>query len=156
MVEQAKANEAVQGIFNNFNAPPKKSGIEYKILNGEDLVKVIEINKKTVASEVVKLKIEGNNKYYGNLVLKFNEDNLNDSDLDIYKMINDCPQIRKNFYVKRKIIETSDMIYIIVDRLDYRNTIKKQFKSYENIFLDNNGYFNPVINGYSPYIHYLN
>lgn len=98
--EQAKANEAVQNIFDGWNnsSPPKKSGIEYKILNGEDLVKVIEIKKKTIVSEAVKLKIEGNNKYYGNLVLKFNEDNLNDSDLDIYKLINDCPQIRKNFY----------------------------------------------------------
>ena len=130
-------------------APPKKSGIEYKIFTGEDLVKVIEINKDTIVSEVVKFKVEGNNKYYGNLVLKFSDDNLNDPDLDIYKLINDCPQIKKNFYEKRKITETSDIIFMITDRLEYRNTIKKQFQIYENIFLDNNGYFNSSINGNS-------
>ena len=128
------------------SAPPKKSGIEYKIFTGEDLIKVLEINKKTIVSEVIKFRIEGNNKYYGNMVLKFNEDNLNDPYLDIYKLINDCPQIKKNFYEKRKIVETSDILYMVVDRLDYRNTIKKQFNLYENIFLGNNGYFVPVNN----------
>ena len=81
-------------------APPKKSGIEYKIFTGEDLIKVIEINKKTIVSEVIKFRIDGNNKYYGNMVLKFNEDNLNDQYLDIYKLINDWPQIKKIFYEK--------------------------------------------------------
>ena len=136
-------------LNNPVHAPPKKSGIEYKMFTGEDLVKVIEINKDTIVSEVVKFKVEGNNKYYGNLVLKFSDDNLNDPDLDIYKLINDCPQIKKNFYEKRKITETSDIIFMITDRLEYRNTIKKQFQIYENIFLDNNGYFNSSINGNS-------
>ena len=119
------------------------------MFTGEDLVKVIKINKKTIVSEVVKFKVEGNNKYYGNLVLKFSDYNLNDPDLDIYKLINDCPQIKKNLYEKRKITETSDIIYMVTDRLDYRNTIKKQFNIYENIFLDTNGYFNSLINGNS-------
>ena len=117
------------------------------MFTGEDLIKVIEINKRTIVSEVVKFKVEGHNKYYGNLVLKFSDDNLNDPDLDIYKLINDCPQIKKNFYEKRKITETSDIIFMITDRLDYRHTIKKKLKIYENIFLDNNGYFNSLING---------
>ena len=130
-------------------APPKKSGIEYKMFTGKDLIKVFEINKRTIVSEVVKFKVEGHNKYYGNLVLKFSDDNLNDPDLDIYKLINDCPQIKKNFYEKRKITETSDIIFMIIDRLNYRNAIKKQLQIYENIFLDNNGYFNSLINGNS-------
>lgn len=119
------------------------------MFTGEDLIKVIEINKRTIVSEVVKFKVEGHNKYYGNLILKFNDDNLNDPDLDIYKLINDFPQIKKNVYEKRKITETSDIIFMITDRLDYRHTIKKQFQIYENIFLDNNGYFNSLINGNS-------
>ena len=57
---------------------------------------------------MVKFKVEGHNKYYGSLVLKFSDDNLNVPDLDIYKLINDCPQIKKNFYEKRNITETSD------------------------------------------------
>lgn len=125
--------------FNKLNdappALPKKSGIEYKMFTGEDLVKVIEINKDTIVSEVVKFKIEGNNKYYGNLVLKFSDDNLNDPDLDIYKLINDCPQIKKNFYEKRKITETSDIIFMITDRLEYRNTIKNNSKFMRIYFL---------------------
>jgi len=149
---------AVGGIFDGIGAkqipgpkpaPPKKSGIEYKMFTGEDLIKVIEINKRTIVSEVVKFKVEGYNKYYGNLVLKFSDDNINDPDLDIYRLINDCPQIKKNFYEKRKITETSDIIFMITDRLDYRHTIKKQFQIYESIFLDNNGYFNSLINGNS-------
>ena len=141
----------MNNIFNSWGAvvppaPPKKSGIEYKIFTGEDLIKVIEINKKTIVSEVIKFRIDGNNKYYGNMVLKFNEDNLNDPYLDIYKLINDCPQIKKSFYEKRKVVETSDILYMVVDRLNYRNTIKKQFNLYETIFLDNNGYFVPANN----------
>ena len=34
------------------------------------------------------------------------------------------------------------MIFMITDRIEYEKTIKKQFKVYENIYLDNyNGYF---------------
>ena len=159
-IDNSKEFNAAKNAYDNIwsqiggiSAPPKKSGIEYKIFTGEDLIKVIEINKRTIVSEVVKFKVEGHNKYYGNLVLKFSDDNLNDPDLDIYKLINDCPQIKKNFYEKRKITETSDIIYMVTDRLDYRNSIKKQFQIYENIFLDNNGYFTSLINGnsYTPF-----
>ena len=48
-------------------APPIKKSFESSILTGE--IKPIEINKKTIVSEIIKLKVEGINKYYGNLVL---------------------------------------------------------------------------------------
>ena len=151
-----EAKNSVDGIFNNFGGkiisnPPRKSGIEYKFMTGEDLIKVIEINQKTIVSEVVKFKIEGQNKYHGNLVLKFSQENLNDPNLDIYKLINDCPQIKKNYYEKKRIVETSDIIYIITDRLDFSNAIKKQFNIDDYIYLDNNGYFNRSIKKYYPY-----
>ena len=151
-----EAKNAMEGLFNNFGGkkisnPPRKSGIEYKFMTGEDLIKVIEINKKTIVSEVVKFKIEGQNKYHGNLVLKFSQENLNDPNLDIYKLINDCPQIKQNYYKKNRIVETSDIIYIITDRLDFSPAIKKQFNIDDYIYLDNNGYFNRSIKKYCPY-----
>lgn len=138
----------------SIQAPPKKKGIEYKFFTGEDLIKIIEIDKKTIVSEIVKFKVEGNNKYYGNLVLKFNKDNLNDPNLDICKLIENCPQIKKN-NEKRKIIETSDIIYMITDRLETLNkTYDKQFNVYETIYFDNiNGCFNSFnyFNSYIPF-----
>ena len=145
-------NDFFNSIGGKYAAPPKKYlGIEYTFFTGKDIVRAIEINKKTIVSEVIKFKVEGKNEYYGNLVLKFNEDDLNDQNLDICKLIKNSPQIKKNNYSYRKIIETSDMIFMITDRLEYNHTIKKQFNVYENIYLDNlNGCFNYSININSP------
>ena len=116
-------------------APPKKK--TYNILT--ELLRPFEINKKTIVSEIMKFKIEGDNKYYTNLVLKFNETDLNDNNLDICKLIRNCPQIKKNNFQYRKITETSDMIFMITDRIEYEETIRNQFKLYEQIYLDNSG-----------------
>ena len=86
----------------------------------------------------MKLKIEGDNKWYGNLVLKFNEIDLNDNNLDICKLIRKCPQIKINGFQNRKITETSDMIFMITDRIG-KKTIQKQFNVYEKICLDDSG-----------------
>ena len=90
----------------------------------------------------MKFKVEGTNKYYRNLVLKFTKADLNDDNLDIYKLIRNCPQIKINALLQKKIAENSDMIFMITDRIEYEGTIKKQFKLYEQIYLDNyKGYF---------------
>ena len=140
--KEIKLQKDVDDFFDMFANPPKKrlNSIESTFLTGE--IKPIEIYKKTIVSEIIKFKVEGNNKYYGNLVLKFNENDLKDDNLDICKLIRNCPQIKINDYLSRKIIETSDMIFMITDRIEYEGTIKKQFKLYETIYLDNyKGYF---------------
>ena len=58
------------------NNPPKKSLIN-KSFTENGLVKSIEI-KKTIVSEIIKFKIDGYDKYYGNIVLKFSEDDIKD------------------------------------------------------------------------------
>ena len=140
--KEIELQKDVNDFWKNFPNPPKKrfNSIESTFLTGE--IKPIEISKKTIVSEIIKFKVEGNNKYYGNLVLKFNENDLKDDNLDICKLIRNCPQIKINNYLSRKIIETSDMIFMITDRIEFEETIKKQFKLYETIYLDNyKGYF---------------
>ena len=102
------------------------------MFTGKDLVKVIEIRKKTIISEIMKFKIEGSNKYYGNIVLKFTEDDLNDHKLDIWKLIEKCPQL-----YNKKIIETSDVLFMIADRILPNDTIKKNFVVYEKLNFKN-------------------
>ena len=116
-------------------APPKKKTYNISF----ESIKPIEININTIVSEIMRFKVEGDNKWYGNLVLKFTESDLNDNNLDICKLIRNCPQIKINNFQYRKITETSDMIFMITDRIEYEETIRNQFKLYEQIYLDNSG-----------------
>jgi hypothetical protein len=123
--------------------PPRRIGDKLwgAMFTGQDLINVIEIKNDTIISEIMKFKIEGNNKYFGNLVLKFNQNNLNDPYLDIYKLLKNCPQLKKNEYSCKKITETSDVLFMITDRISSNVLNIKNFKLYEEIYLDNNGYF---------------
>ena len=111
--------------------PPKKSLIN-KSFTENDLVKSIEIKKRTIVSEIIKFKIEDSDKYYGNIVLKFSEDDLKDENLDICKLIENCPQFNK-----KKIVETSDVLYLITDRISYEEDITKNFIVYERLYFQN-------------------
>jgi len=88
-------------------------------------------------------------KNYGNLVLKFNNEDLNDPSLDICKLIKNSPQIKINNFSYRKIIRTSDVIFMITDRFQSGYTIQNQFNLYEKIYLEN-GYFKST-NNYGNY-----
>ena len=72
--ESISPEEAVQKAFSQIISNPPKKNLLYNMFTGKDLVKVIEIGKKTIVSEIMKFKIEGNDKYFGNIVLKFTED----------------------------------------------------------------------------------
>lgn len=133
--ESKKAEDAINNAFislKQIRANPPKKSLLYNIFTGIDLVKVFEINKSTIISEIIKFKIEGSNKYYGNIVLKFSEDDLKDENLDICKLIHKCPQL-----INKTIIETSEILFIIVDRILPNDTIKKKFIVYEKLYLEN-------------------
>ena len=137
------AKNAVNYFFNFRANPPRRIGDKLwgAMFTGQDLINVIEIKNDTIISEIMKFKIEGYNKYFGNLVLKFNQNNLNDPYLDIYKLLKNCPQLKKNEYSCKKITETSDVLFMITDRISSNVLNIKNFKLYEEIYLDNNGYF---------------
>ena len=113
------------------NNPPKKSLIN-KSFTENDLVKSIEIKKRTIVSEIIKFKIEDSDKYYGNIVLKFSEDDIKDENLDICKLIENCPQFNN-----KKIVETSDVLYLITDRISSDEDITKNFIVYERLYFQN-------------------
>ena len=54
----------------NINNPPKKKFQNNSIQN-EELIKIFEITKPTIISDVMKIKID--NKFYLNIVLNFDE-----------------------------------------------------------------------------------
>ena len=157
LCEQAKnLEDAIGKFFDSFGgtnaSPPKKislsiSSAESNILNGK--VNIIEIKQKTIISEIMKFSIEGKNEIYGNLVLKFNNEDLHDPSLDICKLIKNSPQIKINNFSYRKIIRTSDVIFMITDRFQSGYTIQNQFNLYEKIYLEN-GYFK-ITNNYGNY-----
>jgi len=129
--------EQIQNIKCNPPSFQMKENIAYKMFTGLDLVKPIEIRKKTIISEILKFKIEESNKYYGNIVLKFNENDIKDENLDICKLIEHCPQI-----INKKIIKTSDVLFLITDRILPNDTIRKNFIVYEKLnFLNLNEWF---------------
>ena len=53
-------------------------------------IEVINIDRNTIITEVMKLKIEGNPQYVGNLVLNFDKDDIKDNNLDIIKLLKKC------------------------------------------------------------------
>jgi hypothetical protein len=100
--------------------------------------KIITINKRTIISDILKLKIENDSMTYGNLVLKLNENDLKDSDLNIFKLIINCPQLKNglNNSSHKKITEISDIIYIIIDRVEKKKGISKKFVIGEKLYFD--------------------
>ena len=92
----------------------------------------------------MKIKIE--DKYFLNIVVQLDENienDLNDQNLDIIKLINNCKQIKKLNNEKRRINKLSDIIYIIIDRikLEYIEKTFKiysiRFRIYEKIYYNN-------------------
>ena len=111
-------------------------------LNDNSLVKVININQNTIISEVMKLKIEGNYNCNGNLVLKIDENDIKDNDLNIIKLLKKCPQLYKNGSTNKKIELVSDIVYIVTDRISDGKNISKDFNVNEKIYFDKiNGIF---------------
>ena len=100
--------------------------------------KIIRINKRTLISDILKLKIENDYMTYANLVLKLNENDLKDSDLNIFKLIINCPQLKNgsNNSSHKKITEISDIIYIIIDRVEKSKGISKKFVIGEKLYFD--------------------
>ena len=156
-IDQSKlAMDAINCIsdkLDKINSNPPKKTLMYKIFTGKDLVKNIEIKKKTIMSEIMKMKIQGNNKYYGNLVLRFTNEDLNDHNLDICKLLQKCPLLYNN-----KLIETNEVIYMITDRILDNDTIKKNFVVYEKIYLDkiNGAFSSSNLSGYNSILYELN
>ena len=110
--------------------------ITYSSKNYRGLIEIINLDKITIISEVMKIIIEGNILPQANLVLKFSENDLKDSNLNIYKLLKSCPQLKKDDNSQKKIIEISDIVYFVVDRLSTGKTIKKQINIDEKIYFD--------------------
>ena len=109
------------------------------VSNSKDTyAKNIEINNRTIISDVLKLKIENDLKTYANLVLKINENDLKDNNLNIFKLIKNCPQLNNglNNSSHKKITEISDIIYIIIERVEKSNVIFKKFVLLEKLYFD--------------------
>ena len=123
----------------NINNPPKKKFQNNSIQN-EELIKIFEITKPTIISDVMKIKID--NKFYLNIVLNFDEKTKADKNLNIITLLENCQQLKKDNFTKKRIQETSEIIYMIVDRISSGEAIVNNFILYENIYLDKNiGFF---------------
>ena len=95
------------------------------------------------------MKIQIEDKYFLNIVLQLDENienDLNDQNLDIIKLINNCKQIKKLNNEKRRINKLSDIIYIIIDRIKLEYIEKTfciygikfiKFRLYEKIYYNN-------------------
>ena len=109
--------------------------------NKKHFIDAIEIQKSTIVSEIMKITIEDKN--YLNIVVKLDENNKNDKDLDLIKLINNCKQIKKFNNEKRKINQLSDIIYIIIDRIKIEsnekdsNIINAKLTIQDKIFYNN-------------------
>ena len=97
---------------------------------------IIKINKSTPFSDILKFKVE--NEYYGNLVLQLNENDIKDTNLNFFKLIKNCPQLKNysNNYNHKKITEISDIIYIFIDRVENSKGISKKFSLPEKLYYD--------------------
>ena len=95
------------------------------------------------------MKIKIDNKFYLNIVLNFDEQTKTDKNLNIITLLENCQQLKKDIFTKKRIQETSEIIYMIVDRISSGEEIDKNFILYEKIYLDKNiGFFtrNPYSN----------
>ena len=108
----------------------------------DGLIKEIIIKQNTIISEVMKLKIEGDNNFYGNLVLKIDDNDIKDDDLNLIKLLKKCPQLNINDGSNKKIELVSDIVYIVIDRISNEKSISKEFNINEKIYFDKiNGVF---------------
>ena len=108
----------------------------------DGLIKEIIIKQNTIISEVMKLKIEGDNNFYGNLVLKIDDNDIKDDDLNLIKLLKKCPQLNINNSSNKKIELVSDIVYIVIDRISNEKSISKEFNINEKIYFDKiNGVF---------------
>ena len=83
----------------------------------DNSTKIFLIKKRTIISDILRIKIEGNIYPHGNLVLNFSEDDLNDNNLSIFKLLKNCPQLKKDSYSHKEITDISNIIYIFIDRV---------------------------------------
>lgn len=121
----------------------------------DNLIKIINIEQNTIITDVMKMKIEGNLKYNGNLVLKFDENDIKDNNLNVIKLLKKCPQLFKNNYSTKKIVLISDIIYMIIDRISDGKKITKQFNINEKIYFDNINKCFTEIQGYQYLVYEL-
>ena len=75
---------------------------------------------------------------YAYFDLKKNENDLNDNNLNIFKLIKNCPQLNNglNNSSHKKITEISDIIYIIIERVEKSKVISKKFVLGEKLYFD--------------------
>lgn len=133
-----KNKEELDGLLSKINPPKKKS--QNSSIQNKELIKIFEITKPTIVSEVMKIKID--NKFYLNIVLNFDENTIDDENLNLITLLENCQQLKKDIFTKKRIQETSEIIYMIVDRISSGEEIHKNFLLLENIYLDKNiGFF---------------
>ena len=89
------------------------------------------------------------------LVLKFDENDIKDNNLNVIKLLKKCPQLFKNNYSNKKIVLISDIIYIIIDRISDRKKITKQLNINEKIYFDNINKYFTEIEGYQYLVYEL-
>ena len=131
------ACKAVEGAFsaltspssNLFHCNPPKKKIN------EELMKVHKIHNNTIISNIIRIKIEGDTDFVSNLVLKIKGENLNKSYINIYNLLDDCPQLNNGYSIK-KITHLSQVIFMIVDRISTGDDIRKNFDIKETIYFD--------------------
>lgn len=137
------ANEAVKNALkalkasssNHSNCNPPKKNIN------EEIMKIHKIHNNTIISNIIRIKIEGDADFVSYLVLKIKDQNLNQSYINIYNLLDDCPQLN-NGYSKKKITHLSQVIFKLVDRISTGVDIRKNFEVNETIYFDNlNGRF---------------
>ena len=134
MDETKIANDAIDKYFyfikRIFPADSRKKRLLYNIFTGIGLVKIHEITKNTIILEILKIKIENNNKYYCNIVIFWKL--FKRCHLYICKLIPNCPQLNNKI-----TIEASDILYITLDRIVPNDAIKTKFIFYEKLHLEN-------------------
>ena len=99
-------------------------------------IEVINIDRNTIITEVMKLKIEGNRQFCGNIVLKFDKNDINDNNLDIIKLLKKCKQLYIDGNSTKKIELISDIIYLVIDRLSDKESSKKEININEYIYFN--------------------
>ena len=100
-------------------------------------IKIINIKQDTIITDVMKIKIEGDLNCIGNIVLKFDENDIKDNDLNVIKLLKKCKQLYINDYSTKKIETVSDVIYMVIDRISGGQNITKDFNINEKIYFDN-------------------
>ena len=64
-------------------------------------MKVHKIFNNTIISNIVKIKIEGDFNFVSNLVLKIKGKNLVQSNINIFNLLDDCPQLNNGCSKKK-------------------------------------------------------